>query len=90
LLYDQVINNIHSGCTTFSLYSEHKKLYAEKCFYLVICNEHKEDAKYEAYINLDELITQYKDFDAYKASSEPPHTPQNKEFKCARKCSNSY
>ncbi|GAB69950.1 CYIR protein [Plasmodium cynomolgi strain B] len=47
------------------------KLYNEKCLDLVICNEHNEDVTYEAYIMDDEIITQYKDFDAYKASSEP-------------------
>ncbi|GAB69737.1 CYIR protein, partial [Plasmodium cynomolgi strain B] len=49
---------------------ELQKLYDEKCFDLLICNEHKEDVKYETYIRLDELITQYKDFNVYKASTE--------------------
>ncbi|GAB69821.1 CYIR protein, partial [Plasmodium cynomolgi strain B] len=64
LLYDQVINNLLSGCTTLSLYSELQKLYDEEYLGLVICNEHKDDAKYETYVELDELITQYKDLDA--------------------------
>ncbi|GAB69937.1 CYIR protein [Plasmodium cynomolgi strain B] len=70
-----------------SILIETQKLYDEKCFYLVICNEHKEDFKYETYIKFDELITQCKDYDAYKASSEPK---EDNECKCARKSSNSY
>ncbi|GAB70036.1 CYIR protein, partial [Plasmodium cynomolgi strain B] len=67
---------------------ELQKLYDEKYFDLVIYNEHKDDVKYETYIKLHELITQYKDFDAYKESSEFP--PKNKECKSARKYSKSY
>ncbi|GAB70065.1 CYIR protein, partial [Plasmodium cynomolgi strain B] len=71
LLYDQIINNLLSICTILSLYSNLQKLRDEKNLNLVICNEHKEDLKYESYIELNVLITPYKDFNAYKASSKP-------------------
>ncbi|CAG9483107.1 unnamed protein product [Plasmodium vivax] len=87
LLYDQAINKTLSGYTTISLYSELQKLYDEKSFNLIICNDHKEYVKDETYIKLNELITLYKDFDEYKASSEPK---EDKESKCAWKCANSY
>ncbi|EDL42850.1 variable surface protein Vir9-like [Plasmodium vivax] len=87
LLYDQAIYNLLSGYTTLSLYIELQKLYDEHNFDLVICNEHKEDVNYETYKKLNELITLYKDFDTYKASSDPK---ENNECKCVRKCANSY
>ncbi|GAB70043.1 CYIR protein, partial [Plasmodium cynomolgi strain B] len=46
LLYDHEINNLFFGCTTLPMYSDLQKLYGEKCFDLVICNEHIEDLKY--------------------------------------------
>ncbi|GAB70061.1 CYIR protein, partial [Plasmodium cynomolgi strain B] len=58
-----------------------------KSFDLLICSMHREKVKYEIYIKFDKLIIQYKDFVAYKASSEPN---LDNKYKCAWKCSNFY
>ncbi|GAB69774.1 CYIR protein [Plasmodium cynomolgi strain B] len=75
-------------CFQFDSCSDIHKLYDEKCFDLIICNEYKEDVIYESYIKRDVLITRYKDFDAYKVSCEPKK--KNKQCKFTRKYSNSY
>ncbi|CAI7723920.1 PIR protein [Plasmodium vivax] len=87
LLYDQAINNLLSGYTTLSLYSDLQKIYDENSFDLILCNEHKEYVKYETYIKINELITLYQDFNAYNASNEPK---EDNECNCVRKCANSY
>ncbi|GAB69762.1 CYIR protein, partial [Plasmodium cynomolgi strain B] len=67
------LNDVKVNYKNFSIYqnvSDLQYLHYENSFDLVICNEHKEDVTYETYIEHDELITQYKDFDAYKTSGK--------------------